>query len=764
MEALFISKLKNKEYISKHLYNRVKNNSYIVPNDFDLEKYNEEVLNRKLIEYKDYFDNMYTNIDSNINLDIEQRKAILADEDFSLIIAGAGTGKTTTISSKVKFLVDKKNVPPEEILVMSYTKASTLELEKRICYDFNIPTKVTTFHSLGYMHIREIFNTRKCYIVDNNVRRDIFYRYFKDKIFSDKDKVKEIIDIFSNAFSNWIFGKHFLNNYEKYETFDEYFEAYKKSKIAEFHSLEEIRKVIFYKIENSLNQENIFTLKNELVKSKGEAIIANFLACNGISYEYEKIYDKLMDENKIYKPDFTLNFFGEKVYIEYFGLADEDELVNQKYKRIKELKENYHLKHHNKFISISSDNGENIISYLKNELLRIGFTLRPLSTIEIYELILDANPLAQVYNLMFYFYNSIDAIKLSSKREKYYEIISNYLTTLSNDEQDTARKQANYIIDFYRYYQKTLYGSTDYGFDFGDLIFYANKYISTLRTNNRLNFQYIIIDEYQDISQERYEFTKSIAERNHAKVVAVGDDWQSIYGFSGSKIDYIYNFQKYFKDSKLLKISNTYRNSQSLINYSGEFIMRNDTQIKKNLYSNKDLVNPIKFIVFDDESADEYTVLKNLILRIYNKNPNHRIMILARNNSMINKCFDEIDLKDDIGNKITYVGYEDIMIEGMTIHKSKGLTCDEVIIIGLNNNFPNSEHSSFWLDGLFKQQLIEESIPFAEERRIFYVALTRTKNHVYLLTNRDSKKRSPFIEEIARIIKENNLNKDEEII
>lgn len=251
--------------------------------------------------------------------------------------------------------------------------------------------------------------------------------------------------------------------------------------------------------------------------------------------------------------------------------------------------------------------------------------------------------------------------------------------------------------------------------------------------------------------------------KNHAKIVAVGDDWQAIYGFSGSRIDYTYNFQKYFKDSKLLKISNTYRNSQNLIDYSGKFIMRNETQIEKDLYSNKNLSNPIRFEVFDSEKEDEYKALKRLILKIHNEHPSHKIMILARNNSMINKCFNEIDLKDDIGDKITFVGYPEIMIEGMTIHKSKGLTCDEVIVIGLNKNFPSTGHSTFWLEDLFRQQLVEESIPYAEERRIFYVALTRTKNYVYLLVNRDARYRSPFIDELAYIINECN-SEDEEII
>jgi len=147
----FIKKLNNKEYISNYLYIDVlQSNKLIIPEGFNITEYNEEILNRLYQQDKDYFDNLYQDIDDNIKLDEEQAKAILADEKYSLIIAGAGTGKTTTMAAKVKYLVEKKNVQPERILVISYTRKATEELEKRIVEDFNIPAHVTTFHSLGY--------------------------------------------------------------------------------------------------------------------------------------------------------------------------------------------------------------------------------------------------------------------------------------------------------------------------------------------------------------------------------------------------------------------------------------------------------------------------------------------------------------------------------------------------------------------------------------------------------------------------------------
>lgn len=760
MKDLLRNKIENKEYISNALFLNIKETTpEIIPSNFDLESHNEEVLEQAYLKYKDYFENMYHGVDNQIHLDKEQIKAILAEEDYSLIIAGAGTGKTTTMVSKVKYLVDIKKVNPASIAVMSFTRKATEELEQRLYIDFDIPASVTTFHSLGMKYIREIFYNRKCYVVDETIQEQIFLDYIKEKIFPNKEKVKELLTIFSKDLihKNWVFGKYFRENYSKHQNFDDYFESYKKDKIKEIPDLESAIKEI---IERDLNQENVYTIKKELVKSKGEGIIANFLFCNNIEYQYEKLYKELMPEKRTYKPDFTLNLGGEEVYLEYFGLSTYQSDQLDRYNKIRIQKENYHKVHHTKFIKLDYEPNQDLIETLKSELLKMGFTLRPKTNEEIMDAILNRNPLSQLYPFKNFLYQLIKMIKSSSKRNDYQQIVANYLSSLPNSEQCLATRQFFYTNDFYLYYQNKLFATSDYGFDFSDMIYYANKYIETVDTNNSLNFEYLIIDEYQDISQERYELTKKIASRNHAKIVAVGDDWQSIYAFTGSKIEYIYNFQKYFKGSKLLKITNTYRNSQSLIDYSGNFIMKNKDQIQKQLISAKKIEHPIRFVMF--EEGEEYEVLKKLIVKIHEDNPSHHIMILARNNQMIKDCYNDPLLKDDIGTKIEYVGYEDIKIDGMTIHKSKGLTSDEVILIGLNQNFPHSNMERFWMKTLFQPVSETESIPFAEERRIFYVGLTRTKNHVYLLVNKNPNQRSPFINEIYNIIKEIDSCKKED--
>ena len=285
-----------------------------------------------------------------------------------------------------------------------------------------------------------------------------------------------------------------------------------------------------------------------------------------------------------------------------------------------------------------------------------------------------------------------------------------------------------------------------------------------------MKYEYIIIDEYQDISDGEYLLAKNTTKKNDAKVFAVGDDWQSIYSFKGSNIKYITKFNRYFEKPTILSIKNTYRNSQELIDVTGNFIKENKDQIRKNLVSSKHNNKPIYFEMYDDriytndkiiiDKTKEYEKLKELVKKIHKIKPDHSILILARTNQMINNCFEyDKDFIDDLGTKIKLSSVNDLKMDGMTIHKAKGLTYDEVIIIGMNKSFPSDKYNNYWLIELFKPKINLEPIAFAEERRIFYVALTRTKNNVFILTNRNTNNRSKFVDELARKYKKIMNNK-----
>lgn len=754
---LFELKRAKGEYISNMLFESIKDS---VPNDFDLELHNSRFLKAKRQEYKEYFDHILDEVDENITLDDEQRDAIIAEEDRSLIIAGAGTGKTTTMTAKVKYLTDKLNIDPKEILVMSYSRRDVQELRNRINIDLNIPADVTTFHSLGFRYIRSIFEGRKCFVVDENLRNKIFVDFLRTNIYQSREALEDFMSCFNKDTTDINLYSNFLEeNFRNYPNFDSYFVAYKNHRKAEAKDIDQIIK---NRISFDINSETPRTLRGERVKSKGEARIANWLLCHKIDYEYEELFDEIMPDANTYKPDFTINAAGTTFYVEFFGLSGPSEEPSaREYERIRKLKEKYHEANKNNFISLEYNKNVDYLDVLKDQLERKGVNVNnELTQDEVYDIILDRNPLAEFYKVCSFFYKLVDAVKEYDRRDEIDNIVTDELNKVNPEKRDILKRQYTYFRSFYLFYGKAIHRSEDMlGFDFSDMIYYAKNYIDTL-SEKHFNYKYIIVDEYQDISPSRYALANATLGRSGAKLMAVGDDWQTIYSFAGSRIEYTYNFKNYFKGAKLFKITKTYRNPQSLINIAGDFIMKNPDQIKKDLRSNKDLANPFIFIDFEGKPykealRDEYTHLRKAIIQIHTQLPDHSILVLSRKNYDIKQMFELSDghFRKRIDTKVELTDCPGFLFDAMSIHKSKGLTADWTFIIGLDNEFPSGDRASFWIERLFRDKPIEERISYAEERRIFYVALTRTKRRVILFRNKNSKKRSKFVDELYDMVR-----------
>ena len=183
-------------------------------------------------------------------------------------------------------------------------------------------------------------------------------------------------------------------------------------------------------LDHDYNQENIYTIKNELVKSKGEAMIANFLFMHNISYDYEKVYPELLDNNKPYHPDFTIYLGTEEIYIEYFGLSEVEDGKYNRYKKNMLEKIKYHKAHHNKFIGLDYNEGQNLLSNLRTSLEYLGFKLEKIDNREIISKLLDRHSLGQVYSLRNLYFNCIEKIKSSVNRNRAETIIKNYLNEI----------------------------------------------------------------------------------------------------------------------------------------------------------------------------------------------------------------------------------------------------------------------------------------------------------------------------------------------
>ena len=285
------------------------------------------------------------------------------------------------------------------------------------------------------------------------------------------------------------------------------------------------------------------------------------------------------------------------------------------------------------------------------------------------------------------------------------------------------------IINIYLYYEQEKENSLD----FNDMI---NQAIKVLKKTKKIKpYKYIIVDEYQDTSLVKFNMLKEIINITNAKFLGVGDDFQSIYRFTGCNLQIFLNFNKYFTYGKVFQIVNTYRNPQELINVAGKFIMMNKKQQKKNLISHKHLTKPVVIYY----SNNKVKALKELLKQIDCQD----IMVLGRNNKDIYKYIDST-----FTQKEDYYTYEDITFRYLTIHKSKGLEAENVILIDVVDNL-------IGLPTKLKQESILKYVnntndyyPYEEERRLFYVALTRTKNKTYIIS--PYKNESIFIKEISK--------------
>lgn len=473
--------------------------------------------------YKNYFDNIYINIDKNIKLDNNQRKVILTNSSNLLVIAGAGSGKTTTIAAKIKFMVDILKINPEEIALLSYTNEAVKEMERIIKKGFLINTNIFTFHKFAL----SLINTKK--------------------------------------------------------------------KIRENYNYEEIKKDYSFK---------------EMLRIK--------------------IYLYLYSE------------------ITFTNLKNED---NNFIKEFNEL-----IVDLNKYL------------YEKNQLKN--------------------NLRASIFKKIFIYYKKII--------EKYNADTFTF---------DSMIEEAKMLEVYKKHYK------------------------------------YLLIDEYQDISNQRLEFILKYKKSENCKLVCVGDDWQTIYSFASSNINNILNFESYFNDCQILKIVKTYRNSQELIDIAGTFVMKNSKQIKKKLKSNKKLQNPLVFLNYrtKEELIKQLVQEINKIILIKN---NSKIAFLLRYKNDLRNIVDDKNFK--LKNNQLY--FHDKEIFYFTIHTSKGLGFDQVFIINNQKGyygFPPKRP---------EKKLFKMENSYYEERRLLYVALTRTKNKIYLLVPRKS---SEFIKEIKKILKKN---------
>lgn len=698
--------------------------------DFDnyITTYNKNYVSSQKEKLNRYFDDI-----EGKQLDDQQRTAVVTDEYSNLIIAGAGSGKTLTILAKVKYLIEQKKVKPENILLLSFTKKTVDELNERL-KSIGLGARATTFHKLGYDTIKKYQPTIPA-ITNENTLGKVVKEYLTNEIFNDAAALEAYI----------VYVACYMNIPEENESYDSLGEKLDTEKGIDFETLkskcdpEPLNKVAMAALD---------TMQGEKVKSVEELTIANFLYLNGIEYEYEKPYPYV---KAMYQPDFYLKDYD--IYLEHFGIDENNRaqwltpLNEQKYIEDMALKRENHKANNTKLLeTYSYYNRDNVLlDKLKEMLQNENVAFKPRDVQSIYTSVTDKdkNFGKEITKLIETF------ITLSKSRQLDYDAITSlFLDRKKALNEFMVERQGIFLkfaLPILRKYNDTLKEVSE--IDFNDMI---NQATDLIKENKPpYSYQHIIIDEYQDISYSRFNLIKEIRELSGARLICVGDDWQSIYRFAGSDISLFSQFEKYVGKHEQLFIEQTYRNSQSLIDITSKYIQKNKKQIQKNPKSKKDpLENPIKFVYYAPDNAE--SVFLNEIQALIDKNGNKPILVLGRHSFDINEF-----IKLTPNSKIKYYertdtleiqGLEELDIKYITVHKSKGLEADNVIVLNLKNHllgFPNKMTDDPMLSLLLSD---DEEYRFAEERRLFYVALTRTKNEVVLLIPTDV---SLFAEELV---------------
>lgn len=718
-------------------------------NSSPIYKHNEKFISDHLVSEKSYLDGILSEVDPNIKLDDEQRKVVLSDEDYTLVIAGAGAGKTTTVSAKVKYLVERKGIRPDQILVISFTNKAVGELQDKINKALKIDCPVTTFHKTGYAIRRRQETEERVRIVTEGYMFNVVNDYLKHNILEYSELVDKLILFFGSYFDAPYEGDD-LNSFFNYIT------------KADFTTLRGNMDEYTEKVIDQRSGRYV-TIAHERLRSLQEVVIANFLYMNNIEYTYEKTYPyNILRSHKPYTPDFTITQ-GEKIaYIEHFGITEDgrnnrytQEQLNI-YKKEVNDKILLHRQHDTDLIYTFSayNDGRDLLVHLQEELIAHGFELKRRPSKEVFEKIVSTEENKYISRLVKFVCTFIQNFKTNDF------VIDDFARFRTSSSNERTKLFLTICEQCYLEYSKRL--KEYHAIDFEDMI---NDSARILREEEvqgkKLDFKYIIVDEYQDISRQRFNLTKELCKLCNAKVIAVGDDWQSIYAYAGSDITLFTDFKNTFGYGLELCITKTYRNAQEVIDIAGGFVQKNLSQIRKALISPKHIEHPIVIKTYTEEvdrkeyegKGGKYFLIGKCVEEIMDglisKYEHPKILLLGRygfDGYNLTKSADFI--YDDKTGSVRSKKYNADYFDFMTVHRAKGLGYDHVIIINARNEtygFPSQVQEDPVLKYVVKD---DHSYDYAEERRLFYVALTRTKNRVYIITPQQHP--SEFVLELIR--------------
>lgn len=664
----------------------------------------------ELERWKDFFDTIESK-----PLTPEQRLAVVVDEDATLVLAGAGSGKTSVITAKAAYLVKAGIRPAEEILLLAFAKNAAEEMSERVEARSGVPIVARTFHALAYDIIGQVDGSKPPladHATDDLAFTNLIKQILKDLVQTQSEVSKAIIKWFA----------HFL-----IEPKDEW----------DFETKHE-----FY---SHLEKQDLRTLQGERVKSHEELQIANWLYENGVEYEYEPDYEHKLPKSgrRDYCPDFRLTESG--VYIEHFGVRRQrmpdgtDRLLTapfvdrDRYLADMAWKREVHATHQTTLIetySYERQEGHLLVALAEKLAPHVALNPRPAETI--FENIVALNQIDAFTQLLATFlrkfksggYSAADC-EAKAQRLKLGKRAKAFLAV---------------FIPVLEEYQNRLGGRID----FEDMILRAARYAETGRYVSP--FRHILVDEFQDISQSRARLVKALkAQHPDVRIFAVGDDWQSIFRFAGSDIHLMRHFGHEFGGSfdgrsgihRTVDLGRTFRSIDQIAFAARTFVLKNPAQLSKQIIPAGVATQPVIKIVMTAKH-EEALQLGEVLAEISGSaeaTETTSVLLLGRYRFLEPAM---ADLKRR---------FPRLRISFKTIHASKGLEADHVILLNADSGrmgFP-SEIVDDPLLALVSPE--EELFENAEERRVMYVAMTRARHTLTILASKS--RPSAFVTELA---------------
>lgn len=657
----------------------------------------EQHINQQLQRYGSLFDTVESS-----PLTDKQRLACIVDDNNNLVLAGAGTGKTSTVIGRVAYLVQSGLADPSEILLLAFANKAQQEMRERLQSRLGIDgVSVNTFHSLGLQILAAVEHGKPSiskYAEDASLKT-----YFVEQTFQKLQQDEVYRQQLLLYFEKWLFPEE--NPFE-FQSYGDYI--------------------------NYMNDNEIRTLKNEKVRSFAECQIANYLFKNGIEYQYEAKYkiDTRTPEFRAYQPDFYLPEYD--IYIEHFGIDRQSNTApyvdREKYLQAMRWKRALHAEQHTQLIeTFHYEQQEQILlTELEKKLKKVGVVFEPLPADSVLETLREFGAITAFSRLLSDLLSQYKNAHLTDE-----ELAKKIIQAKKPDQMKAAMALLKPIVEAY---QQALV--SEGAIDFDDMIGLAYNYVRDGLYQSR--WKYILIDEYQDISLPRAKLVKALRDqRPDASLFCVGDDWQSIYRFTGSDIHLTSEFQTFFGYTQITKLDKTFRFNSSINEIASRFVLKNPIQLKKKMTSHRQVENRAVSLMRTNKQTPQ-AVDEILVSLAREAKPSSSVYFLARFRELLPnlECRKTIEQKYRANFEFRYD----------TIHASKGKEADYVVLLGLTQGkygLPSGIVTHPLINAL---QPETEAFPDAEERRLFYVALTRAKHKVVIVTN--MLKASEFIKEL----------------